>query len=109
MASPRALSPMDSTPSSPSQLTPRSKVKGLLAALDDKSDVEKDLPPSRPDRSELDWLINFHYNQIETRIQSSIGQMNGAESSEEQEDEEVVFRPRGRLAGRMLALHADVE
>ena len=111
MSSSRASSPaIDSTPSSPSQLTPRSKVKALLATLDDDSDTGKNLSCPQPDyqnRPASSAISSIDH--VETPYQPNSGNSDGDENEEETEDEEVISKPRGRLAARMRAVRVDGE
>ncbi len=102
----RQVSSPLSTPSptskgaSPNILTPRSKVQALLASLDDDSDLE-----SPPKRKEVNGRgaapkTSPEVNRPKSSNENSkdgAGSENGSE-----DDEEVLSRPKGRMAARML-------
>ncbi|ORY57252.1 MRC1-like domain-containing protein [Pseudomassariella vexata] len=96
MASTRSSSPANgaSPPTSP-QLTPRSKIKAMMDAVDVNSD-EEDARPIDP---------KILFQRVEETIKSiktsSPTQKNDG-GDEEEEDEDDIIRPRGRLAARML-------
>jgi mediator of replication checkpoint protein 1 len=109
MASSRASSPAsDSMPASPSELTPRSKVRAMLAALDDDSDGGSNRIPKKPD---LLSKTEAHAISEADLDREASNQLNNVDTADDAEDEEgdVVFKPRGRLAARMLAVHPDTE
>ncbi|KAI1462595.1 MRC1-like domain-containing protein [Annulohypoxylon moriforme] len=94
MASTRSPSPAEGTsaPTSP-QLSPRSKIKALLATVDDAdSDDESDSP--------IDPKSLFKSADKTTTTNSTSPVTRDAESDEEEDE---IVRPRGRLAGRMRA------
>ncbi|KAI8633830.1 hypothetical protein F5Y19DRAFT_254534 [Xylariaceae sp. FL1651] len=98
MASTRASSPASdaSAPNSP-QLTPRSKVKAMLAAVDGENSSDEDTT-SRIDTKTLFAAIDKSKQTVPP------AQTAKDESTEDDdEDEEEVIRPRGRVAARMLA------
>ncbi|KAI1270935.1 MRC1-like domain-containing protein [Xylaria sp. FL0933] len=97
MASARASSPAGDAPSPPSpQLTPRSKLKAMLAAVDDGSSDEEDTGPI--DTKALFAAID------KTKQKLNVEPSSQAISTDEQEDEDSeTVRPRGRLAARMHA------
>lgn len=92
------LSSPDSPLNVPKELTPKSKVKALLAAIDDDSDFENDAQFSRPLMNEL------------TRIPNKIPPVNDlnqhqalhdyADTDNEESDEAPIV-PRGRVAARL--------
>ncbi|KAL3424411.1 Mediator of replication checkpoint protein 1 [Phlyctema vagabunda] len=113
MASSRESSPaIGSSPPTPSQLTPNSKVKAMLAAFDDSDDDSV----SGSTAAKLALLTRKSItSQSKASRQSTpaIADASGAQSPEssekndeedEDEDEEIV-RPKGRLAARMMAAH----
>ncbi|TVY14253.1 Mediator of replication checkpoint protein 1 [Lachnellula arida] len=109
MASSRESSPARrSNPSSPAQLTPNSKVKAMLAALDNDSDDE-----SIGSSARANLISKFKRGTSKTpgpeRVESpteSASNKDPAETekdSEDEEDEEEIVRPKGRMAARMQA------
>lgn len=109
MASSRASSPAnDGMPASPSELTPRSKVRAMLAALDDDSDGGSNHIPTKPDFSSKTEPYAIPEAGLVREASHLLNNVNIAHDAED-EDEEVVFKPRGRPAARMLALHSDME
>ncbi|KAI0858098.1 MRC1-like domain-containing protein [Xylaria cubensis] len=97
MASVRALSPVGtaSAPTSP-QLTPRSKLKALLATVDDGSSDDESAGPI--DAKSLFAAIDKNKQK---RRSESVSQNNSADEQDDEETETV--RPRGRIAARMHA------
>ncbi|KAI0811943.1 MRC1-like domain-containing protein [Xylaria sp. FL0064] len=97
MASARALSPAGDASSPTSlQLTPRSKLKAMLAAVDDESSDEESTGPI--DTKALFAAIDKTKQKL--NVESSSQDI----STDEQEDEDSeTVRPRGRLAARMHA------
>lgn len=96
MAATRSPSPAEgvSAPTSP-QLSPRSKIKALLAAVDDAdSDDESNV------RLGLEALMK---TPNENNIPNTKSHDLPSVEEEEDEEEEEIIRPRGRLAGRMRA------
>ncbi|KAL7623230.1 hypothetical protein AAE478_006911 [Parahypoxylon ruwenzoriense] len=93
MTSARSPSPVESAsaPTSP-QLSPRSKIKALLASV---NDADSDGEPSGP--LEVKALFNPTEKNTETKTEER------EEDGDEDEDEEEIIRPRGRLAARMRA------
>jgi len=91
---------------SPQELTPRSKVKAMLAAIDD-DDSDTNLPSEPKDRSRAPLSsIAGNAQKVRERDQlepkaalNSEGSENG--DGDEEEDEEPLFIPRGRLAARL--------
>ncbi|KAI9797580.1 MAG: hypothetical protein M1835_007844 [Candelina submexicana] len=98
-----------STPSSasdgpsPSLLTPRSKVQALLASVDD--DSGHDSPPKRHvsggriETSRSSPAIT-HTSSPSQKLQDDAG----SEGSGSEDNEEVLSRPKGRMAARVLGL-----
>ncbi|KAI0450253.1 MRC1-like domain-containing protein [Xylaria acuta] len=97
MASTRASSPAGaaSAPTSP-QLTPRSKLKALLAAVDDGSSDDDSAGPI--DAKSL--FASIDKNKQALRLEPAAQD----DSADEQDDEDAeIVRPRGRIAARMHA------
>ncbi|OTA70403.1 hypothetical protein K449DRAFT_380453, partial [Hypoxylon sp. EC38] len=94
MASTRSSSPINgtSTPTSP-QLSPQSKIKALLAAVDDADSDDEPSLPIKPKTLFKSTDKNAIANTESPAVQST-------ENSDDDEEEEIV-RPRGRLAARM--------
>ncbi|KAI1177191.1 MRC1-like domain-containing protein [Nemania sp. FL0916] len=102
MASPRPSSPAaagyTSAPTSP-QLTPRSKLKALLAAVDDGSSDEDSGNPI--DAKSLFASID---QRKQKRSVEQASQHDSADETDGHSDEDTeIVRPRGRLAARMHA------
>ncbi|KAI0134268.1 MRC1-like domain-containing protein [Xylariales sp. AK1849] len=101
MASTRSPSPTSdaSTPTSP-QLTPRSKLQAELAALDESSGDEATSPVKRK---------TLFASSEKTIIRSDEPSQENSRHDDQVEDdeEEDVVRPRGRLAARMHAENAE--
>ncbi|KAI0479583.1 hypothetical protein F4859DRAFT_476574 [Xylaria cf. heliscus] len=97
MASTRASSPAGTTsvPTSP-QLTPRSKLKALLATVDDESSEDENAGPI--DAKSLFAAIDK--NKQALRLEPAAQDDSAGEQDDE--DDEIV-RPRGRIAARMHA------
>ncbi|KUJ15805.1 uncharacterized protein LY89DRAFT_647814 [Mollisia scopiformis] len=101
MASTResSLVPSEAGSASPAQLTPNSKVKALLASLEDDSDEENISGATESN------LVSASKSLTPTKAIKSFEDITakataGAETSSE--DEEIV-RPKGRMAARMQA------
>ncbi|KAJ2972685.1 hypothetical protein NUW58_g9134 [Xylaria curta] len=98
MTSARASSPASTTTSTPTspQLTPRSKVKAILAAVDDSSSEDEITGP-------IDTKSLFA--TIDQRKQKpNLGHASQDDSEDEHDDADTeIIRPRGRLAARMHA------
>ncbi|KAI1751758.1 MRC1-like domain-containing protein [Xylaria castorea] len=97
MASARALSPTGtaSAPTSP-QLTPRSKLKALLATVDDGSSDDESAGPI--DAKSLFATIDKNKQKLRPEP------VTQDDSADEQVDEDSeIIRPRGRIAARMHA------
>ncbi|KAI0885501.1 MRC1-like domain-containing protein [Annulohypoxylon maeteangense] len=93
MASTRSPSPAEGTsaPTSP-QLSPRSKIKALLATVSDADSDDESVGPI-----DLKTISKSAERNI---INSKVSVTQDDESDEEEEE---IVRPRGRLAGRMRA------
>ncbi|KAI1081069.1 MRC1-like domain-containing protein [Whalleya microplaca] len=85
-----------SAPASP-ELSPRSKVKALLATVDDDSSDEDARGPI--DRRALFKSIDRGNTTADTKLLP----ISNEEEEDDDEDEEEIVRPRGRLAARMRA------
>ncbi|KAK9424409.1 putative MRC1-like domain-containing protein [Seiridium unicorne] len=85
----------DASPPGSPQLTPRSKLKAELAALDDSSDE---------DTGPIDRKVLFKPTEKLNHRSSEPAEASSRDIVEEENDEdEGVIRPRGRLAARMQA------
>lgn len=94
MASSRASSPVDATePGSPGPLTPRSKVKAMLAALDDNSDSEIT-------QAIKETVFKPSNASLESQNKTTAANTKPTNNEDEEDDDDVV-RPQGRLAVRM--------
>lgn len=81
-----------------SQLTPRSKVRALVAAIDDDSDAEVEAGTNASaERVGLGGALNG--NSDSERIGGGDDETDSDDGEEDADDEEVL--PRGRLAARM--------
>ncbi|KAH7420014.1 MRC1-like domain-containing protein [Cadophora sp. MPI-SDFR-AT-0126] len=106
MASTRESSPAsESGAMSPTQLTPNSKVKAMLAAFDKESDDESvsgsarpqltmSLPKTTPSTSTNHETIEKEQSNKDTAMDSA---------SDDDDDEDDIFRPKGRVAAMMQA------
>lgn len=96
MASTRASSPAGdaSTPTSP-QLTPRSKLKALLAAVDDGSSDDESTRPI--DAKSLFAKIDKNKQKRKVNVERA------PEDESTGEDDAEIIQPRGRIAARMHA------
>jgi mediator of replication checkpoint protein 1 len=108
MASSRESSPAsESGSTSPAQLTPNSKIKAMLAALDDESDDEslsgsarRRLVSSLAKKNELSKPDLFSKNvELEGDGNAPGKEQIGSESDEEED----IVRPKGCMAARMMA------
>lgn len=90
MSSPRSSSPAREA-GSPGLLTPRSKIRALLAAVDSSED--EGTPSKRQGQSKRPTLPLLATTTIDTR----------ESQSSEDDESDVEVRPRGRLAARMHA------
>lgn len=109
MAASRESSPMAaSAPSSPTQLTPRSKVKALLASLDKDSDDESvsASPPKRlTDTLAEGSEISAKKSSVSPKLLSKDASTEQGNSDSEEEDN--IVRPKGRMAARMQAANVE--
>ncbi|KAI0102049.1 MRC1-like domain-containing protein [Nemania sp. FL0031] len=96
MASTRASSPAGdaSTPTSP-QLTPRSKLKAMLAAVDDRSSGDEATGPI--DAKSLFAAID------ENKRKLNLDHTPQDDSTDEDDEDARAIQPRGRMAARMHA------
>ena len=112
MTSTRESSPArESTPDSPAQLSPNSKVKTLLAQFDDDSDEDNDVgsprarvltslkDPNTTATTSATADLNTKLSGEEAKAPSPTAR----EESEDDDEDEDIFRPKGRLASRMEA------
>lgn len=76
------------------QLTPRSKVKALLAAIDDESSSEREKSPAERKRKEI------HDSSFNANVSHLRDLDNGEEGGKEDSDEAPIIS-RGRLAARL--------
>lgn len=102
MAPSRTPSPSPSdegSAASPTLLTPRSKIKALLAAVDDSDDevITRFTRKAQPAKTNS------------TTASPAKDALDTASTDGETEDEEVVFKPRGRMVARMLTAQTDGE
>ena len=105
-----------STPSStqhggsPQELTPRSKVKAMLAAIDDESDSEPISEPRKTGRNALS-VVNGNNQRVGEQKNANkvaeVGQPEDEDVEEEDESDEPPIIPRGRLAARLNAQNSD--
>ena len=107
-------SPAKAPPASPSQfeLTPTSKVKALLASLENGSDEENDHVSARArlvsafTKSTNAPPSNANSEPLQKSLPTS---QRGLMSQSEDEDEQDIVRPKGRLAARMLEAERNSE
>ncbi|KAI9712193.1 MAG: hypothetical protein M1812_006927 [Candelaria pacifica] len=86
---------------SPSLLTPRSRIKALLASVDDDSDLES--PPKRQEPSERRVATRASPEvSSPTKTKKDVGNDTVLEDSGSTDDDELLSRPKGRMAARML-------
>lgn len=113
MSSSRESTPLiESAVNSPLQLTPTSKVKALLATLDNDSDGEGDSESARTrvrtalakDSSSESEVISQKEDGLNSGEKDTKGVSGHEEENaeDEEEDEDVILRPAGRMAARML-------
>ncbi|KAK7747639.1 hypothetical protein SLS62_009050 [Diatrype stigma] len=98
MASSRSPSPAAGSASEPSspQLSPRSKLQAMLAAVDDNSDDDESGP--------IDVKALFKSADKSSILPKEAKPTTQAdEDDDSSEDEDEIIRPRGRLASRMQA------
>lgn len=100
MSSPRAGSPVGDAPQSPTQLSPRSKIQAMLAAVDDSSDEDQQ-PHGRPSKAAL-FKAAAQKQASSLKTNGDDVAKSSIESSDEEEEAQIV-RPRARMAARMLA------
>jgi mediator of replication checkpoint protein 1 len=95
-SSTRSSSPASnaSPPGSP-ELTPRSKLKALLAAVDEDSDAEDATP-----------IVRKTLFQPTDKMIARSDEPSQADNQDEEDDDEEddIIRPRGRIAARMLGI-----
>ena len=107
----RSIAPSTrSTPStaqhgdSPQDLTPRSKVKAMLAAIDDESDSDTVVGPQKSGRSALS-AVTGNIQRVRERRSAKEDAVAGQRDLEDVEDgwesDEPPIVPRGRLAARL--------
>ena len=94
---------------SPQDLTPRSKVKAMLAAIDDESDSDTVLEPHKLGRTPLAAVAgNIH--RVRKARSAKEDAVTGQRDLEDVEDgwesEEPPIVPRGRLAARLNGLNS---
>ncbi|KAI9758903.1 MAG: hypothetical protein M4579_002714 [Chaenotheca gracillima] len=106
--------------SSPVQLTPKSKIKALMASIDDNSSSDSDAEQAAQSNTSRGPILKDstapHRNSSDMSLQAEIGEETKQDESQapmeekdtsNDEDDEVVARPKGRLAARMQARHAE--
>jgi len=84
----------------PQELTPRSKVKAMVTAIEDDSDPELPLEHKGQTRIALS-TIDANVQKVDERKQVAHEEKLGEEEEGEEENEEWLFLPRGRLAARL--------
>lgn len=95
---------------SPQELTPRSKVKALLAAIDDESDSEPIPQPMKSGRSALSAVagnVQRVDRQKSVKEDAEIDQREDEDLDEGEESDESPIVPRGRLAARLNGQTSD--
>ncbi|KAK2624991.1 hypothetical protein QTJ16_005360 [Diplocarpon rosae] len=101
MAASRASSPgSESGATSPPQLTPNSKVKAMLAAFDNDSDNES-VSISARGRTGLSPAKLATPKNTESTSTEKSEQNTTSKATDTSDDEEIVSRPRGRMAAMM--------
>ncbi|PBP19681.1 MRC1-like domain-containing protein [Diplocarpon rosae] len=101
MAASRASSPgSESGATSPPQLTPNSKVKAMLAAFDNDSDNES-VSLSARGKTGSSLAKSAPTKTTESTSMEQSEQNTTSMATDTSDDEEVVFRPRGRMAAMM--------
>ncbi|KAL2047797.1 hypothetical protein ABVK25_011347 [Lepraria finkii] len=86
---------------SPQELTPRSRVKAMLAAIDDESDSASEAPPKAKglQRIALAPVVgNVRRAEVQKKIEYESD--NGGEEEEDDDDDGPIV-PRGRLAAQL--------
>jgi mediator of replication checkpoint protein 1 len=95
------------------ELTPTSKVKALLASLDNDSDEENDHASARARlvSAFTKTTKEAPSNASSEPLQKSLGPMSvgGVPKQSNDEEEEDIVRPKGRLAARMLESESNSE
>lgn len=89
---------------SPKELTPRSKVKAMLAAIDDESDSEPIPEAKKLGRSALSAVAgNIQRVDEQKGVKQDVntGQLSSEDVDEKEESDESPIVPRGRLAARL--------
>ncbi|CAG8980993.1 hypothetical protein HYALB_00013791 [Hymenoscyphus albidus] len=114
MSSTRESSPaVESNPTSPTQLTPTSKVKALLARFDDSDDESVSGSARKRVATALTKPRPKSKSPAAGSFEDALTNTNASKTNDStDDDEEDIVRPKGRLAARMHAnLHAseDVE
>lgn len=94
----RASTPVSDDEGSLTILTPRSKIKAMLAQFDDDSEDEITARPSRPKTNVTKASVPTEKIATQRENDASTG---ADEDDEEDEENEPVMKPRGRLAARM--------
>ena len=87
---------------SPQELTPRSKVKAMLAAIDHESDSASEAAPKakEPQRFALAPVAgNVWRAEVQKKIEHELD--NGDEEEEKEDDDGGPIAPRGRLAAQL--------
>lgn len=109
MTSSRESSPASASgTASPTQLTPNSKVKALLASLDKDSDDES--VSASPRRRLITSIAKDSTTKPNKAVEPTDDAGKDASSkSDSESEEEDVFRPKGRLAARMQANEGSAE
>lgn len=95
---------------SPQELTPRSKIKAMLAAIDEGSDSEPIREPKETGRNALsvvDGNIQRLAQQKNANGFGDLGQPEDEDVEEEDESDEPPIIPRGRIAARLNAQNFD--
>ena len=94
---------------SPQDLTPRSKVKAMLAAVDDGSDSDTVVGPHKSGRTAL-AAVAGNIQRVREAGSAKEGAVAGQEDLEDVEDgwesDEPPIVPRGRLAARLNGLNS---
>ena len=89
---------------SPQELTPRSKVKALLAAIDDQSDLEPISETKGPGRNALSAITGNAQRvgeQNSVKDNADVGQREDEDTDMGEESDEAPIIPRGRVAARL--------
>ncbi|CAD6593590.1 MAG: hypothetical protein ASARMPRED_007692 [Alectoria sarmentosa] len=94
----------------PQELTPRSKIKAMLAAVDDESDSEPILEPKKSGRSALSAVagnIQRVDEQKSLKEDAETGHREDEDMEGEEESDESPIVPRGRIAARLNGQTSD--